>query len=347
MAFSAMEQSPNHNTQRSHQEQYHPTNEAPAEWPKPIGQLLDELDLPRKMLSGDSFLAKQHQERKLKAQQAREQTLSQVDQSLQKLDEQLKSGRSEALTQFLSTMAKFHKYSFSNQLLIQLQRPDATRVAGFNAWKKFGRFVKKGEKGIRILAPMIGKTKKNAEEPESSKPDDQNKKVYGFRVASVFDVSQTDGKSLPDISSIDGAPGEFLPKLRSLIQDKGIELTYENLAGPEGISKGGAIVIDSTLDPANEFSALVHELAHESMHRGERRSQTTKTQRETEAEAVAFVVSQAIGVETTAKTTDYIQLYRGDSKLLAKSLEFIRSTSLHLITSLNENSNTNEKASTN
>ena len=340
-----MGQNSNHNTQRSHQERPHSESESPTAWPKPIGQLLNELDVPRKMLSGDSFLAKQHQERKLKAQQNREQTLAKVDQSLQKLDEQLKSGHSATLTQFLSIMAKFHKYSFSNQLLIQLQCPDATNVAGFNAWKKLGRFVKKGQKGIRILAPIVRKSKAKDLEPGETK--EEERKVYGFRVASVFDVSQTDGKAMPDISRIDGDPGVFLPKLRSLIQNKGIELAYENLVGPHGISKGGAIVIDTALDPANEFSVLVHELAHESMHRGERRSQTTKTQRETEAEAVAFVVSQAIGVETTAKTTDYIQLYRGDSKLLAKSLELIRSTSLHLITSLNENSNTNEKASTN
>ena len=241
-------------------------------------------------------------------------------------------------------MAKFHNYSFSNQLLIQLQCPDATNVAGFNAWKKFGRFVKKGEKGIRILAPMIRKSR--AKDLESSESKEEERKVYGFRVASVFDVTQTDGKALPGISRVDGAPGDFLPKLRSLIQNKGIKLTYENLVGPEGISKGGAIVIDMALDPANEFSVLVHELAHETMHRGERRSQTTKTQRETEAEAVAFVVSQAIGVETTVRTADYIQLYRGDSKLLAQSLELIRSTSFQIITSLNDYTNCNDKVST-
>ena len=139
--------------------------------PKSIGQLLDELDLPDKMLRGDSFLAKQYQERKRITQQKRNETIAMIDSSLAVLDEQLKAGKSKVLVEFLSAMAKFHRYSFSNQLLIQLQRPAATRVAGFNDWKKFGRYVKKGEKGIRILAPV---TRKKETKPITKKKRTKN-----------------------------------------------------------------------------------------------------------------------------------------------------------------------------
>ena len=195
------------------------------------------------------------------------------------------------------------------------------------------RYVKKGEKGIRILAPMIGKPKEEStdEEPIGGETP---KRLFGFRVVSVFDVSQTDGKPLPDIGGIHGEPGKHLPGLRDLIRQQNITLEYEKLHGPEGISKGGAIVVDESLNAANEFSVLAHELAHELLHRGERRSQTTKTQRETEAEAVAFVVCQAFGVDTSARSNDYIQLYQGDSKLLAQSLDYIRMTSASIISGL-------------
>lgn len=305
-------------------------------WPKPVGELMNELELPERMLNGGSVLAKNHQDRKAKAQRKREEAVQLAETALQRLDEELRKGKSETLVKFLATMSTFHSYSFNNQLLIMIQRPDATRVAGFNAWKKLDRFVKKGEKGIRILAPMIGKPKEESTDEELV-GGGKKKRLFGFRVVSVFDVSQTDGKALPDIGAIKGDPGEYLPKLRMLIEDLGIILEYQKLGGPEGVSKGGTIVVDSELDSANEFSVLAHELAHEMLHRGDRREETDKTQRETEAEAVAFVVCQAFAVDTSARSSDYIQLYRGDSALLAESLDFIRSTATAIISRLQQN----------
>ena len=339
MAFSAVEQ-------RDVSERRPSLSDRPneeADWPKPIGDLLDELDIPDKMVRGESFLAKQHQERKAKAQHKKEATVELAENALKRLDEELKKGKSETLVQFLSTMAKFHSYSFNNQLLIMMQRPDATRVAGFNAWKKLDRFVKKGEKGIRILAPMVGKAKQDPEEGADLPIGTPQKRLYGFRVASVFDVSQTDGKPLPDIGQINGEPGKYLPRLRELVRSMGIQLEYEQLNGPEGISKGGTIVIDSRLDSANEFSVLAHELAHEMLHRGDRRESTTKTQRETEAEAVAFVVAQVFGVDTRARSSDYIQLYQGDSELLATSLKFVRKAAAEMVVAVSAESTKNEK----
>ncbi|MEM9409804.1 MAG: ArdC-like ssDNA-binding domain-containing protein [Planctomycetota bacterium] len=301
--------------------------------PKLVGQLLSELQVPDNMLKGRSFLANQHRHRKQQAQKKREAAVQLADSALLQLDTQLKQGKSDTLMHFLKTMSTFHTYSFNNQLLISAQNPKATKVAGFNNWKKHGRFVKKGETGIRILAPMLGKLKQDSTDEERV-DGKSTKKVFRFRVVSVFDISQTDGKPLPSISEISGDPGTYLPKLRQLVQANGIELSYETLHGPEGISKGGSIVIDNRLESNNEFAVLAHELAHELMHRSDRRSETTKTQRETEAEAVAFVVCQAFDVDTTSRTADYIQLYRGDSALLAESLDCIRAAAADIISNL-------------
>src|ERR1700691_3149003 len=112
-----------------------------------------------------------------------------IEQGIKALSEQLQAGNSEALTAYLSTMSRFHNYSFGNVMAIAMQKPDAVRVAGFHTWKDLGRNVKKGEKAIRILAPLVGKDKDAAEGESKSR-------VYGFRSVCVFDIAQTEGKEL-------------------------------------------------------------------------------------------------------------------------------------------------------
>jgi hypothetical protein len=119
--------------------------------------------------------------------------------NVQALIEQLEAGHSEALTAYLNAMSRFHNYSFGNILEIARQRPDATRVAGFWKWKELGRSVKKGEKGIRILAPIIGVRGKKDEEAEKDLTRQNVPILVGFRAAYVFDVSQTEGKELPEL----------------------------------------------------------------------------------------------------------------------------------------------------
>lgn len=118
-----------------------------------------------------------------------------ADQALQNLTDALKSGKSERLTQYLAMLAKFHRYSFGNVLLILSQKPDATHVAGFGTWKQMGRFVKKGEKGIVIIAPMSIRPKEQEPANEPVKP---SRPILRFRGVYVFDVSQTDGQELPE-----------------------------------------------------------------------------------------------------------------------------------------------------
>jgi antirestriction protein ArdC len=268
-----------------------------------------------------------------------EEVLKLADSALGILEKELQAGKSETLTKFLTAMSQFHNYSFNNLMLIAFQRPDATHVAGFQAWKQLGRSVMKGEQGIRILAPIILKQKPDREADTAEKPDGEladlpKRTLVGFKVVSVFDISQTAGDPLPDIGTIKGDPGENLARIESLIRSKGIELQYEELGAAEGISKGGTIVIQPDLGSAKTFSVLAHELAHEMLHKGERRTETTRNQRELEAEAVAFVVCQAFGIESASHASDYIQLYSGDANELGKSLDAIRTTAAEIISGL-------------
>jgi antirestriction protein ArdC len=255
--------------------------------------------------------------------------------NVKKLIAQLEAGRSDALTAYLDAMSHFHNYSFGNVLEIARQRPDATRVAGLYAWNQLGRKVKKGEKGIRILAPIIG-VKRKKDEEAAKDPAYQNKPVLvGFRNAYVFDVSQTEGAELPAMREVYGDVGENRDRLLSFIEQQGIELIFtENIAPALGVSYGGRIAILPGQSEAEEFSTLVHELAHEMLHKAERRTTTTKVVKETEAEAVAFVVGKAVGLKVGSASADYIHLYHGNASLLAESLEVIQQTSAVILAAL-------------
>jgi hypothetical protein len=251
------------------------------------------------------------------------------------LIEQLEAGHSEALTNYLTAMSRFHNYSFGNVLEIARQMPTATRVAGFWTWKNLGRSVKAGQKGIRILAPIVGVRRKKDEEAEKDITKQNTRVLLGFRNAYVFDVSQTDGVDLPALREVSGDPGENIDRLAAFLHSKGIQLTYsENLQGALGVSYGGRIAILSGQSKAEEFSTLIHETAHELLHHAERRTATTKIVRETEAEAVAFVVGKAVGLVTGSASADYIQLYHGNASLLAESLEVIQQTASVILAAL-------------
>ncbi len=257
--------------------------------------------------------------------------------NVQLLIEQLEAGHSEGLTAYLTAMGRFHNYSFGNILEIARQKPDATRVAGLYAWNQLGRKVTKGQKGIRILAPMIGTRKKKDTEASSKDAAAVNKPVLvGFRAVYVFDVSQTEGAELPAFTErTKGEVGEFRERLIDFIDAQGIALEFkESIAPALGMSYGGRIAILPGQEPAEEFSTLVHELAHEMLHKAERRTATTKTVRETEAEAIAFVVSQTIGLDAGRASADYIHLYHGNAALLTESLEVIQKTSALILSAI-------------
>src|SRR6202142_518055 len=256
--------------------------------------------------------------------------------NVQALIEQLEQGHSEALTAYLTAMGRFHNYSFGNILEIARQKPDATRVAGLYAWNQLGRKVKKGEHGIRILAPVIGVRRKKDEEAEKDIRTQNQAVLVGFRSAYVFDVSQTDGEELPELSTkVSGDVGERRERLIDFIVSQGIQLEFKETIAPAlGASYGGKIVLLPGQSTAEEFSTLVHELSHEMLHKADRRTVTTKIVRETEAETIAFVVGKTIGLDTGRASADYIHLYHGNAALLAESLEVIQKTAAVILSAL-------------
>jgi antirestriction protein ArdC len=269
------------------------------------------------------------EDKHMKAQQAKKL----AETGIANLASALERGKSETLTAYLAAMARFHRYSVGNIMLILSQYPDATRVAGYNTWKQLNRYVRKGEKGIGIIAPMNVRRKENREDPEADE-----ERILRFRVSHVFDVSQTEGEPLPEVPDITGDPAGNTQRIKTLIAHHGIRLVYVDqaeaaarLGSAQAASYGGSIVVRADLTPAVEFSVLVHELAHEMLHHTVDRKPVSKTVCETEAEAVAFVVSQAIGLETGTAGSDYIQLYAGDKNTLAGSLTCIQKTATTII----------------
>ncbi|MEM9167046.1 MAG: ArdC-like ssDNA-binding domain-containing protein [Planctomycetota bacterium] len=262
------------------------------------------------------------------------QTQQLAEQALESLSEQLGRGNSERLEQFLTTMGRFPRYSFGNLMLILSQKPDATRVAGFRAWKDLGRFVRKGERGIAIIAPMRIRATDDPDaqvggEGEAGSEESATRSPLRFRVTHVFDISQTEGEPLPDLGCVAGDPGRLLDRLEAGVMSAGILLSESEFLDADGLSRGGGIELNANLESAERFSVLVHEFAHELLHhqkldRPDDEPRPPKVVRETEAEAVAFAVCEAVGLETNGAAIDYIRLYQGDAETLAQSLDRIR-----------------------
>lgn len=233
-------------------------------------------------------------------------------------------------------MGRFHRYSWTNTLLIQQQYPSATRVAGYHTWNDLGRHVKRGEKGIMICAPLLTKVKDQPSPTRGTSPRDVDSvRVTGFRAAYVFDIEQTDGRPLPAFAETRGDPETFMDKLKGFVSEQGIRFSYDpSIAPADGLSSGGEIRLRPGQSPAEEFSVLAHELAHEMLHHGPDRSKLSKVVQETQAEAVAFVVSRGIGLETGTAARDYIALYNGDVKTLTESLTAIQQASSKILNAL-------------
>ena len=252
----------------------------------------------------------------------------QVGQALEALVQAVERGESEHLRAYLGMMGRFRRYSVGNVLIIAMQRPGATRVAGFRTWQKLGRHVKEGEKGIRIFAPIVWRKKDNK---QGSEEGDETEELVRFRSVCVFDVAQTDGRPLPEFAQAGGEQGEYTGRLMQFAAEQGIKVEFSApLVSAHGMSAGGKILVRKGLPPAEEFSVLAHELAHELLHRDEDEP-LSRTVRETEAEVVAFVVCQAVGLEAVNAAADYIRLYQGSKETLFESLQRIREAAVEII----------------
>ncbi len=254
--------------------------------------------------------------------------------AIEQLGDALERGHSELLRNYLSAMGKFHRYSLRNLMLILSQRPDATRVAGYQTWKQLGRCVKKGAKGILILAPIVVKKTDH----KISQEKGSVRIAVGFHAVYVFDVTDTDGEPLPELEDVQGDPGGYTEHLKRFVAERGIQLEYSNEIYPaQGQCAAGKIVLLPGLSPAEEFATLAHETAHSLLHRKERRTDTSKRVRETEAEAVAYVVCEAIGLQARG-SVEYIQLYTGDKDTLAESLERVQRASAEILEAITPDS---------
>ena len=250
-----------------------------------------------------------------------------VKDATERLAEALKMGRSEQLRDYLQAMARFPTYSLRNVMLILMQRPDATRVAGYRAWQSLGRQVRKTEKSLTILAPIVIRRKPKQEQMDT---DDKNC-VVAFKAVRVFEISQTEGAPLPEFALATGEPGEYAERLRNLINHHGVKIEHsDRLGGAEGMTDGKRILVKQGLSPAEETSVLLHELAHTMLHIGKDKPES-RTVREVEAEAVAFIVGESLGLQCIRSSCDYIHLYNGSSDTLMASLERIQRTAATII----------------
>jgi hypothetical protein len=260
-----------------------------------------------------------------------------AEEALNRLSADLEAGKSESLKNYLAAMSRFHRYSWGNVLLISAQRPDATQVAGFHTWHDLGRWVKKGEKGIMIFAPLLVREKDatRTDVAKGATKPDQIFRLAGFRTAYVFDASQTEGRPLPEFAKTTGDPKDYGEKLKTLVAKRGISVEYDPSIAPAlGVSSGGRIRLAPGMAPAEEFSVLAHELAHEMLHHRKDTAPLPKVVRETQAEAVAFVICRSVGLETNTAAADYIALYNGDKKALGQSLSVIQETSAQILEEL-------------
>ena len=289
------------------------------------------------------------------AQQVREIT-DKLEQGIKELFE------SERFKEYLKTMSKFYNYSFNNTLLIAMQKPDATLIAGYTAWQRnFDRHVMKGEKGIKILAPAPYKVQEEREklDPATQKPvlDKDGKPVTetvevtrpAFKVVSVFDVSQTDGKALPDIAvdELTGSVENYAAFFDALKELSPAPIAFENITdGAKGYFSHveNRIAIQEGMSEIQTIKTAIHEIAHAKLHAvtpGEKVAPEDKKDRRTkevEAESVAYTVCQRYGIETSDYSFGYIAGWSSDkeTKELKGSLETIRKTAAEMITGIDE-----------
>ncbi|MFC1970927.1 ArdC-like ssDNA-binding domain-containing protein [Chloroflexota bacterium] len=265
-----------------------------------------------------------------------------------KIDEvlrRLKSGvdsiqESTNFREFLLTMSKFHAYSIGNLMLITLQRPDATRVAGYTTWKELGRYVRKGEKGIAILAPCMPPKEAKVVEPEDEEDDKGLVEIrpLHFKVVHVFDISQTEGKELPEVEvpALTGeADEELFEGALSLVRLQGLEVTFESRPYQDpaikGMYSGKTIWVKPEESRAQQLKTLLHEMAHyfsEGVFRMPRRNA------ETIAESVAFTVGAHFGFDSGVRSFPYVAIWAQDKKVLEQNLADIRKVSTKIIDAL-------------
>ncbi len=268
---------------------------------------------------------------------------------------------SERYKEYLQVMSKFHNYSFNNTLLIAMQKPDASLIAGFSAWKNnFGRNVMRGEKGIRILAPSPYKIRQEVEKKDpqtgktvigkDGKPVTETKEIQipAYKVVAVFDVSQTEGRELPSISAneLTGDVEQYEDFFAALEKTSPVPMGFEKI---EGTAHGyyhleeKRIAIDEGMSQLQNLKTAIHEIAHAKLHdidlnapQEEQPDRPDRRTREVQAESVAYTVCQHYGLDTSDYSFGYVAGWSSGRELaeLKSSLETIRATAAEIINSI-------------
>ncbi len=288
-------------------------------------------------------------------------------QKVQELSDKLERGltelfNSESYKNYLSTMSKFHNYSFNNTLLIAMQKPEASLVAGYKAWQKnFERHVNKGEKAIRILAPAPYKIKEERDKIDpvtqeiildrdgNPQKEEVEITIPAFRAVSVFDVSQTDGKPIPQLeakellSDVEG----YQDMIHAVEAVSPVPIEMEEIAGE---SKGyfdreaRRIAVQENMSESQTLKTMIHEVAHSKLHNHNKeveqyeQARKDRNTKEVEAESIAYTVCQHFGVDTSEYSFGYIAGWSSgkDTKELKSSMDTIRRTASELITGIEE-----------
>ena len=270
---------------------------------------------------------------------------------------------SERYREYLRVMSKFHNYSFNNTLLIAMQKPDASLVAGFSAWKNnFGRNVIKGQKGIKIIAPSPYKVKQemkkidpHTQQPiigKDGKPVTEEKEITipAYKVVSVFDVSQTEGRELPDIAvdELTGDVERYRDFLAALEKTSPVPIGFEQIPGSSHgyyHLEDKRIAIQEGMSELQTLKTAIHEIAHAKLHdidlnapENEQQPRIDRRTREVEAESVAYTVCQHYGLDTSDYSFGYVAGWSSGRELseLKNSLETIRSAAAEIINSIDE-----------
>ena len=268
---------------------------------------------------------------------------------------------SERYKEYLSVMSKFHNYSFNNTMLIAMQKPDASLIAGFSSWKnQFERNVKNGEKGIRIIAPSPYKVKKEMEQidPKTQRPitgkdgkpitEEQEITIPAFKVVSVFDVSQTEGKELPGIAvdALTGDVEQYQNFFAALEQTAPVPIGFETMQnGTHGYYhlEDKRIALSEGESELQTLKTLIHEIAHAKLHdidltlpKEQQADRPDRRTREVQAESIAYAVCQHYGLDTSDYSFGYVAGWSSGKELaeLKTSLETIRSTAAEIINSV-------------
>jgi hypothetical protein len=289
-----------------------------------------------------------------KAAEQRKAELKDITEKLEKGVQDVYS--SEQYQDLLNTMAKFPHYSVNNNILIMMQKPDATLVQSYTGWKKMGRFVKKGEKGIRILAPAPFKLEK-----EQDKVDESGKVVLdkdgeavkekieinmtAFKPVSTFDVSQTEGEPLPQIG-VDELTGNiegYQTLFEAIKSASSVPIAFEDIkSGAKGYFhvEENRIALNNGMSEIQNVKTAIHEMAHAKLHNSEaqKNNKQSKNSKEVEAESVAYTVCQHYGIDTSDYSFAYVATWSQGKELpeLKESLNIIRNAASELITKIDE-----------